>query len=69
MSLFPNIPGPEHTKRLALESDALRYIKLYGKDEAIKFLENKCKTCSIDDCRCGYKEIVEIIKQIIYEKD
>jgi hypothetical protein len=64
MSLFKNIPGPERTKRLALESDALRYIKLYGKDEAIIFLENKCKMCSIDDCRCNYPEIIKILKDI-----
>lgn len=68
--LFPNIPSPEHTKKLSLTSDALAYIKQYGSKElAISNLEWKCKMCAKDDCGglyqgCEYPKIIEIIKEI-----
>ncbi len=62
--LFPNIPGPEYTRQLKLESDAIHYIKLYGND-VVKCLEDKCKYCPIDDCPCSYPEIITHVKRIL----
>lgn len=63
--LFPNIPSPEHTKKLSLTSDALYYIKKYGsKEEAIEYLKGICNMCAKDDCGCEYPKIIEIIKEI-----
>lgn len=62
-NLFPNIPSSERTKRISLESDALKYVEWYG-DKAITFLEDKCKMCVVDGCNCNYPEIIKIIQGI-----
>ena len=63
--LFPNVPSPEHTKKLSLKSYALKYIEMHGsKNDAIIALENKCRICVIDGCHCDYPKIIEIIKTL-----
>lgn len=64
--LFPNIPSPEHTKRLRLTSDAIYYLKKYGSKElAIQALQDKCNTCSVDDCDCEFPEIITVINSLL----
>lgn len=65
MTDLSNIPSPEHTKKLILESYALAYLRGFGsKEKAIAALENKCKMCAVDDCHCNYPEIIKVLTSL-----